>query len=292
VGYVAYFLECENTNCSRHGQRRQLNDKEEAIISGAMLEILHKGFKPVVTRNNLFILEPHDMEVIMAKNGKITIIQPEYPPPKMSDDVMRRYHKRNITIDILKDYDPQNPRDDDNLGKMICFHDQYILGDVDRRKLGTVEQELIAIYESLNKEAVMTEADFDGIDGIVDQIKNFAVILPLYLYDHGGITISTGPFSCPWDSGQVGFIYCSFEDGRKEFPDLSFDDFIKQITEILEGEVKNYDDYLVGNYYGYRVYENGEEIETLWGFSGDIDSIVNEIATYYTEILKEEYRIG
>jgi len=33
------------------------------------------------------------------------------------------------------------------------------------------------------------------------------VILPLYLYDHGGITMSTGAFSCPWDSGQVGWIY-------------------------------------------------------------------------------------
>ena len=34
--------------------------------------------------------------------------------------------------------------------------------------------------------------------------------LPLYLYDHGGITMSTNPFSCPWDDGgQVGWIYAS-----------------------------------------------------------------------------------
>jgi hypothetical protein len=30
------------------------------------------------------------------------------------------------------------------------------------------------------------------------------IIKGLFLYDHSGITISTGRFSCPWDSGQVG----------------------------------------------------------------------------------------
>lgn len=41
------------------------------------------------------------------------------------------------------------------------------------------------------------------------------VILPLYLYDHSGITISTVPFSCPWDSGQVGWIYAPKDTFRK-----------------------------------------------------------------------------
>lgn len=41
------------------------------------------------------------------------------------------------------------------------------------------------------------------------------VILPLYLYDHSGITISTEPFSCPWDSWQVGWIYAPKDTFRK-----------------------------------------------------------------------------
>jgi len=45
--------------------------------------------------------------------------------------------------------------------------------------------------------------------GIVEYLGKY-VILPLYLYDHGGITMSTNPFSCPWDDGgQVGWIYAS-----------------------------------------------------------------------------------
>lgn len=33
------------------------------------------------------------------------------------------------------------------------------------------------------------------------------LLMPLYLYDHSGITISTSEFCDPWDSGQIGFIY-------------------------------------------------------------------------------------
>jgi len=44
--------------------------------------------------------------------------------------------------------------------------------------------------------------------GIVEDLGKH-VILPLYLYDHSGITMSTSVFSCPWDSGQVGWIYAS-----------------------------------------------------------------------------------
>lgn len=42
------------------------------------------------------------------------------------------------------------------------------------------------------------------------------VLLPLYLYDHSGITMKTSGFSCPWDSGQVGFIYASKDTFKKE----------------------------------------------------------------------------
>ena len=46
---------------------------------------------------------------------------------------------------------------------------------------------------------------------LVEQMDGM-VILPLYLYDHSGITMNTCGFSCPWDSGQVGWIYASAMD--------------------------------------------------------------------------------
>ena len=63
--------------------------------------------------------------------------------------------------------------------------------------------------------------------------KNAFIVLPIYMYDHSGITISVNPFSCPWDSGQIGFIYISKEKARKEYSKKRLTaKFKKQISEI------------------------------------------------------------
>jgi hypothetical protein len=110
------------------------------------------------------------------------------------------------------------------------------------------------------------------------------VILPLYLYDHSGITMSTGRFSCPWDSGQVGFIYMSLKDAAdnwrvaKEWDDLiSYDNTTKTLRErtidLLNGEVEVYDQYLTGDVWGYVVADGEDDEESCWGFFGQEDCI-------------------
>ena len=68
--------------------------------------------------------------------------------------------------------------------------------------------------------------------------------------------MSTGRFSCPWDSGQVGFIYVSREKVRKEYGwKVITKEREERIYEILRGEVEVYDQYLTGQVYGYIVFE-------------------------------------
>ena len=113
--------------------------------------------------------------------------------------------------------------------------------------------------------------------------------IPLYHYDHGGITISTGGFSCPWDSGQVGFIWISKEKTISESLGKTFEDgtYITANEENwrevaiyhLEAETEVYDQYLRGEVYGYHLYEIvghqvyeediDNEIDNCWGFYGD-----------------------
>jgi hypothetical protein len=70
------------------------------------------------------------------------------------------------------------------------------------------------------------------------------------------ITINTGGYSCPWDSGQVGFIYVSREKVREEYGwKVITKKREEKIVEILRDEVKTYDQYLTGDVYGYIVYE-------------------------------------
>jgi hypothetical protein len=186
-------------------------------------------------------------------------------------------------IEIFPDNDPDSPRNWDNLGTMICFHNRYDLGD----KHGYDHKDYSGWKEM--EKAIVKE-------------NNVAVILPLYLYDHSGITISTTPFSCGWDSGKIGFIYVSKEDVLKEYGGKIVTKKLKErVTEYLKGEVKTYDQYLQGDIYGYKIskvstcdqgHEHKEELDSCWGFYGE-DYCMEEaegIVQYY--IKKETEKVA
>jgi hypothetical protein len=170
---------------------------------------------------------------------------------------------KGYEIKIIQDEFSKNPREEfDNLGTMVCFHRQYNLGD---------------------KHSYT-------VDKIKEKIKT-CIALPLYLYDHSGITINTTGFSCRWDSGQIGYIILEKEKARKEYGILT-KKRIEKILSYLKSEVKIYDNYLTGEIYGY-------EIETLekscWGFygsdhekSGLLEMAKNAIDCHINEKLKIE----
>lgn len=112
-----------------------------------------------------------------------------------------------------------------------------------------------------------------------------AICRPLYLYDHGGITISAGAFGCPWDSGQVGWQYVTDKALAEEWAG----DEAKAIS-YMDATLSEYDSYLRGEVYGFIVergtptivttkYPDGtstvtedvewEQTDSCWGFIGD-----------------------
>lgn len=165
------------------------------------------------------------------------------------------------TIEIYQDEDPTNPRENDNADIMICFHGRYNLGDKHNYRT----------------------SDFSGWDEMAEQIRKDykpVTMLPLYLYDHSGITISTSPFSCPWDSGQIGFILISRETALKENFSKRINKKIKSWAErYVKASVEEYDQYLTGDIYGYVIKdENGEETDSCWGFYG-LEAVKDETQT-------------
>ena len=102
------------------------------------------------------------------------------------------------------------------------------------------------------------------------EANNPVIALPLYLYDHSGITMSTSPFSCRWDSGQVGFIYVTCERVRKEYGWKRITKARRdKILTYLNGEVQTYDQYLTGDVYGFIISdEDGDEVDSCWGCYG------------------------
>jgi hypothetical protein len=184
---------------------------------------------------------------------------------------------RGFDINIYQDDDALDPRENfEPLGTMVCFHNNYNLGDKHN-----YTDAADAVYQILLDLGYETEAMNENIDGYASgefierywpKFEQLAIVLPLYLYDHSGITMSTSAFSCPWDSGQVGFIYISKVNARKEYGRLTKKN-LARVVEYMTGEVKEYDSYLTGDVYGYNVepVDSNKSIDcddSCWGFYG------------------------
>lgn len=192
------------------------------------------------------------------------------------------------------DGDFNNPREWDNLGTMICFNRNYDLGD----------------KHSLNSDMFDS---WDEIESYLIKEYKAEVILPLYLYDHGNITMNTTGFSCRWDSGQVGFVYVSRQGILDEFGVKRITkDLREKVEKILISEVNTYDQYISGDVYYFTIekcepivkipkdefdagnYDNAEE-EAEWehydschGFFGtEIDNGIVEHSGAPKEIVEE-----
>jgi hypothetical protein len=65
------------------------------------------------------------------------------------------------------------------------------------------------------------------------------------MYDHSGITISYKPFSCPWDSGQIGWIFVNKDQVRREFGVKRISKKVMdKVRSVLIAEIEDYNEYL------------------------------------------------
>ena len=148
----------------------------------------------------------------------------------------------NRTIRIELDTDPMNPRKDwDPVTTIYHWHRHYDFGT---KIQGMDEEDFRAFLEEKGEEVL--------------------ALSPLYLMDHSGQSLSTTPFGCPWDSGQVGWVVIT----QSRAAALGFVDQVEaDWIRILQAEVKQYDQYLRGEVYGFQVVGlDGDELESCWGF--------------------------
>ena len=187
-------------------------------------------------------------------------------------------------IKIYQDETPIDPRSNDNLGTMVCWHKRHELGDKHNYEANHELLTDLAKIETLNA----------YVGDIMKEVEKHCVLINLFLYDHSGITMSTSPFSCKWDSGQVGYIYVTREKLKAE---QLADKSDEEIKEILKAEVEEYDQFLTGEVYGYEITDAaGLDIDSCWGYFGGnfeengllpqcratIDAIESEPKKYYS----------
>ena len=181
-----------------------------------------------------------------------------------------------LTFQIIADSDAFDPRKEfDNACTMCCDHGRYTLGDKDGH-----DKARAAIRASKDyRESWEDEFDFHHGPDLFKAILRCIDIttLPLYLYDHSGITMRTSPFSCRWDSGQVGFAFMTRDDVLYNYGGKRLTQAVRdKAFDLIRAEVAVYDQYLTGDVWGYVVEnEAGEQVESCWGFYG-IDSAREE----------------
>ena len=189
-------------------------------------------------------------------------------------DAIKTYRQGDKVLKIFQDEDPEDPREWDNMGKMVLFHKRY----------------------TLSNELKLDSDDYEGWDELAYKLRvehGARLLIPVYMLDHSGIRIKAGSFNDPWDSGQIGFIIATDEDIRECF-------MVKRITKAIEkraydnllGEVETYDKYVSGQVYGYTIstektcdlgHKHEEVDDSCWGFY-DVDEIVAEVGEGFVEV--------
>lgn len=274
-----------------------------------------------------------------------------------------RYYKdardgKIMRFHLEQDTDASDPRYDwdGNIGKMMCWHRDYRLGDYKENNYSdnedflndlvrrNVSEKSIINFVKAKKTSNGLELKYNRseqiwelwgyyylfpfqspkdvqfaviesnnpVDYLIDDIIEAMsqkdkwkllerhaniIYLPLYLYDHSGITMNTSGFSCKWDSGQVGYIYTdkntilktvgAFENENGNYIKVNEKNWKRAAYKDMEDEVHTYDMYLTGEVYGLIVEElvdeeNDEWIETdsCWDFYNDSwgDKLFEEVA--------------
>lgn len=182
-----------------------------------------------------------------------------------------RYQLEDRICTIERDEFSESPREWDNLGVMVTSHRNYDLGDI-----------------NLHSKSFEEHLEEKGIE----RLNDIAVILPLYLMDHSGLSMDYRDFSDfdpqGFDSGCIGMIYVTKVAAREAFNVKRISPKLKEkIKDILKNEVKTYDQYLQGEVYQYTIEKREvcksckhEELEIIDSCSGyysisDIESELN-----------------
>lgn len=160
-----------------------------------------------------------------------------------------------LTVEIHADDAPCDPREHDNLVVMACEHRHYDLGD------GTLADAIGRTPDEFKS--------LRHLERYLGIVVDAAVIAPLYLYDHSGISMSVGSFvgraqHAEWDSGIVGVAWITRTQVAEQF-----NGDVAAARKCLESEVETYDQYLTGDVWGYVVETpDGDQLDSLWGIYG------------------------
>ncbi len=185
------------------------------------------------------------------------------------DDIIESCEYRGYTIEVRQAYDVQDPFEGGKLGRFAFF---------DRTRA----------YEN---ETDLSSDDFDSWEEMQEHIESkrgldAPVCVPVYIYRHSGDALSLTPFSCTWDSGQLGFALASRQEIR-DWLDCKYvrQDKIERADEIVRAQVETLAKHVSGEVYDWHIHKDGEPVEVVGQFCG-IEETLKNARLYINGILK------
>ncbi|MBR3035755.1 MAG: DUF3846 domain-containing protein [Lachnospiraceae bacterium] len=235
-----------------------------------------KKYSEMYKTPELFVLKGNEMLICPAT--------PETYAPFRKNEIEYEEVRDGVRLVVRRDFDPIDPRSDDgNFGSLVCFDkiwygDRHEFNDKDEFLKARLvahfgdEEKAEEFWDRMEQE-YLCDPEKVRDDHILEELKKDHIILPIYLYRHGGDTVSTEPFSDPWDSGQIGWIYAEHAMVRLHFGDVN-DYTIPLAKQLLENEVATWNDYIMDENYAYDlVNEQTGEIIDGGFWTGDIESL-------------------
>lgn len=162
-------------------------------------------------------------------------------------DIIQSVQHAGKTVNLY--VDPISPYEEDTLTQISHWHPRYDLGS--------------QVEPGITAEEMIEEAE--------ERDDPILAILPLFLFDHSGISVSTKAFSCRWDSGQVGWVHVT----RSRSDMVGCQGWsLEQYEKAIHGDIQTFDSYLTGSVYGYEVEgRDGDHLHSCWGFYDQEDCL-------------------
>jgi hypothetical protein len=169
---------------------------------------------------------------------------------------------------LFQDEDAPKPSYSDQFGTLVTWHRNYCFEEDGTKRFG------------------------EPSDFLLEAKRKGWIYLLVGMLDHSGITLYEGGQAHGmdpggWDSGQVGFIYGSRERFIK-YVDMRPVRWRVRGLELLRAELKEWDQYVTGDVWGYTVETvDGEHYDSCSGFY-DYDYALGEMKQALAHCVKGE----
>ncbi|MGZ4659683.1 MAG: hypothetical protein ACXVYB_00220 [Arthrobacter sp.] len=186
---------------------------------------------------------------------------------QLSDTVETFYNKdrtKRVRLEYDMDSSTCDPREDDELVDIVT-------GNLRRWNVATKDAMFQEAFDRFNE---MRRA---GLFKRWLKIFHDTEALPVYMLEHGNVSLSTGSFGDPWDSGQIGWTYIRPDAEKWEGMDVPgiLSGFVEELGKWMNGEVYGWiaEEKVTGR----KVYDDEDEDEefeewregdSCWGFIG------------------------